>query len=301
MVELSDALKTGTFPTLANGDGNFFIGGSDAGLPGDLAVGELAGGQVTTGAENTFVGDRAGGRATTGSFNTALGHNAFGVGAGVEVTGSNNTAIGCDAMRDVGATAFNNTCVGSNALRQATGAGNTAVGLDALRVQAGANDNTAVGQVAGRNMTGSNNVFIGSKVANDATGGNGSNNTVIGYNAGKALTTGGTNTIVGNGVGATLKTGSGNILIGTSSTVDVASASTGNHLNIGGAIFGDLGTGKNIGIGIATWGTSASRVIAIADGTAPTTSPAGMGQLYVEAGALRYRGSSGTVTTLGVA
>lgn len=32
---------------------------------------------------------------------------------------------------------------------------------------------------------------------------------------------------------------------------------------------------------------------------APSTSPSGMGQLYVEAGALKYRGSSGTVTTLG--
>lgn len=34
---------------------------------------------------------------------------------------------------------------------------------------------------------------------------------------------------------------------------------------------------------------------------APTTSPAGVGQLYVEAGALKYRGSSGTVTTIAAA
>lgn len=54
----------------------------------------------------------------------------------------------------------------------------------------------------------------------------------------------------------------------------------------------------NLGIGTSTFGTSAVGVIGIANGTAPTTSPAGMGQLYVEAGALKYRGSSGTVTTL---
>jgi len=54
----------------------------------------------------------------------------------------------------------------------------------------------------------------------------------------------------------------------------------------------------NLGIGTSTFGTSAAGVIGIANGTAPTTSPAGMGQLYVEAGALKYRGSSGTVTTL---
>jgi hypothetical protein len=54
----------------------------------------------------------------------------------------------------------------------------------------------------------------------------------------------------------------------------------------------------NLGIGTATFGTSAVTVIGIANGTAPSTSPAGMGQLYVEAGALKYRGSSGTVTTI---
>lgn len=54
----------------------------------------------------------------------------------------------------------------------------------------------------------------------------------------------------------------------------------------------------NVGIGTSTFGTSAVTVIGIANGTAPTTSPAGMGQLYVEGGALKYRGSSGTVTTI---
>ena len=57
----------------------------------------------------------------------------------------------------------------------------------------------------------------------------------------------------------------------------------------------------NIGLGVASFGTSAVKVLGIGNGTAPTTSPAGMGQLYVEAGALKYRGSGGTVTTLGVA
>jgi len=54
----------------------------------------------------------------------------------------------------------------------------------------------------------------------------------------------------------------------------------------------------NVGVGATSFGTSAAKVIAIGNGTAPTTSPAGMGQLYVEGGALKYRGSSGTVTTI---
>ena len=59
-----------------------------------------------------------------------------------------------------------------------------------------------------------------------------------------------------------------------------------------------LDTSGNLGIGATSFGTSAAKVIGIANGTAPTTSPAGMGQLYVEGGALKYRGSSGTVTTI---
>jgi hypothetical protein len=59
-----------------------------------------------------------------------------------------------------------------------------------------------------------------------------------------------------------------------------------------------LDSSGNLGLGVTSFGTSAATVIGIANGTAPTTSPAGMGQLYVEGGALKYRGSSGTVTTI---
>jgi hypothetical protein len=62
-----------------------------------------------------------------------------------------------------------------------------------------------------------------------------------------------------------------------------------------------INSAGNIGFNALSWGTSAVGVIGIGNGTAPTTSPAGMGQLYVEAGALKYRGSSGTVTTIAAA
>ncbi len=58
-----------------------------------------------------------------------------------------------------------------------------------------------------------------------------------------------------------------------------------------------LDTLGNLLIGLATAGTTAAKTIQIANGTAPTANVTG-GQLYVEAGALKYRGSSGTVTTL---
>ena len=54
----------------------------------------------------------------------------------------------------------------------------------------------------------------------------------------------------------------------------------------------------NVSFGTAQAGTSATNTLCIPNGTAPTTSPAGGGQLYVEAGALKFRGSGGTVTTV---
>lgn len=54
----------------------------------------------------------------------------------------------------------------------------------------------------------------------------------------------------------------------------------------------------NMGIGVSSFGSSAAKVLGLANATAPTSSPAGMGQLYVEGGALKFRGSSGTVTVL---
>jgi hypothetical protein len=59
--------------------------------------------------------------------------------------------------------------------------------------------------------------------------------------------------------------------------------------------------GGNVGVGVTTFGTSAAKVLGLANATAPSTSPAGMGQLYVESGALKFRGSSGTITTIAAA
>lgn len=55
----------------------------------------------------------------------------------------------------------------------------------------------------------------------------------------------------------------------------------------------------NFGFNTTTQFGSGERVIGIANATTvPTTNPTGGGVLYVEAGALKYRGSSGTVTTI---
>jgi hypothetical protein len=58
-----------------------------------------------------------------------------------------------------------------------------------------------------------------------------------------------------------------------------------------------LDASGNLLVGLTAAGTTAAKTIQIADGTAPTGNVTG-GQLYVESGALKYRGSSGTVTTI---
>lgn len=62
-------------------------------------------------------------------------------------------------------------------------------------------------------------------------------------------------------------------------------------------------TNRNIGINMGNWGFGGGQgVIGIKSCSAPpTSSHASGGILYVESGALKYRGSSGTVTTLGAA
>lgn len=54
----------------------------------------------------------------------------------------------------------------------------------------------------------------------------------------------------------------------------------------------------NLFVGMTAAAASAQKTIHLANATAPTGNPSGGGVLYVENGALKYRGSSGTVTTI---
>jgi hypothetical protein len=64
-------------------------------------------------------------------------------------------------------------------------------------------------------------------------------------------------------------------------------------------VFQRLAAGGNIGIRTTSQFGGGQGVIAIANATvAPAVNPAGGGILYVEDGALKYRGSNGTVTVI---
>ena len=64
-------------------------------------------------------------------------------------------------------------------------------------------------------------------------------------------------------------------------------------------VFQRLGAGGNIGIRTSSQFGAGQGVVAIANATvAPTVNPAGAGILYVQDGALKFRGSNGTVTVI---
>ena len=114
-----------------------------------------------------------------------------------------------------------------------------------------------------------------------------------------------TRTIIAGQTGATYSYigigGNQNLIYTSGGRLDIAADGQSLFLRTGTANYLNLDTSGNVGVGVSTFGTSAAKVIGLANATAPSTSPAGMGQLYVESGALKFRGSSGTITTIAAA
>jgi hypothetical protein len=88
-------------------------------------------------------------------------------------------------------------------------------------------------------------------------------------------------------------------------TISDLSNAVHNHTNdAGGGILSasclsDPLTATNLGIGTADQFGDGVKVIGIANaGTVPSSNPTSGGVLYVEAGALKYRGSNGTITVI---
>lgn len=148
---------------------------------------------------------------TTGFLNTAIGRDAL----AYNTTGYRNTATG-NAVLISNTTGYDNTAIGNYALTSNdTGIKNVTVGLDAANRNETGNNNVAIGSSAlALNSAGSQNVAIGSTSLHDfdITSGNG-NNTVLGYNTGRGITTGTNNTILGANVVGLVGGLSNNIII----------------------------------------------------------------------------------------
>jgi hypothetical protein len=156
--------------------------------------------------------------------------------------------------------------------------------------------------VGQRNDGTSNFRFYSYTTASDVVSINSSGNLLVGTttNSASAKITAAINTTTANTVFIGLQndsSGANDWAITMPSTNDLAIRNVSNSYN---AIhIQNQGGNADIGINGLSVGGGAGVVFVANATTMPTTNPTGGGILYVEAGALKYRGSSGTVTTLG--
>ena len=175
-------------------DSSLYIGPTASGMSQtdtasyNIGVGVTALDAVTTGDHNTVIGYDAGTALTTGSDNTIIGFDAGKttvVGLGLVIIGSGAGAAAMTAAAD-----------GTIAIGQGAGAaitvgeGNVAIGKFALNLNVDGDKNTAVGYQALQSM--------------EPTLASTGNNTSIGYNSGKSITTGLNNTLLGSEAGRIL-------------------------------------------------------------------------------------------------
>ncbi len=205
---------------------------------------------VNTGTNNTAVGKNALTDNTTASNNTAVGSQALANNA----TGGQNTAVGSQAL-NINLSTSNNTAVGFRALNVTVSSDNTAVGSEALLFNGLGADNTALGSDALRvNVLGSENTAVGSGAlyTNAAAG-----NTAMGYTALYANTTGIYNVAVGTEALQDNTTGGDNTAVGAfalwNNTVGVNNTAVGfQAIGVNSTVTGDYNTavGYQAGIGI---------------------------------------------------
>jgi len=168
--------------------------------------------------------------ATGGHSNSAFGWNTI---AGGITSGGNNAAFGYNCLTSLNGSGKDNACFGSGSGQScAQTIGNSFFGKSSGTAVTNGQYNFGGGYWAGStNKLGSNNVNIGSNSGRGGVGDH-SNNTFLGAETARSVTT-----------------GSDNIIIGYNQ--DLPTATTSDHLNIGGVVYGNLSTSL-IGIGEAT-------------------------------------------------
>ncbi len=276
----------------------------------NIAVGKDAHAMVTSGDDNAAIGSNAQSSLTTGFKNVAVGSNA----QSSLTVGNDNTAVGKDSQKAL-TTGYSNVAVGNGAQQAlTTGTGNTVVGRNAQGALTSGSDNVAVGQNAQIALTtGFNNVGIGRGVQKALT--TGYSNTAIGFNAQSSITGAASNVAIGQDAQVSLTSGTGNVAIGRhAGNTDGTTASSGSLSNTTTLGYRAQATVSNVCvIGAATiaerqtlclgnynaLGSDVLGGFALTNAlTVPTVNPTGGGIMYAEAGALKWRGSSGTVTTI---
>lgn len=229
----------------------------------------------TYGTNNLFLGQGSGNFTVTGDRNVSLGGGSL----TFLTNGTTNIALGYQSLYSM-----------------ISGSSNMSIGTQALYLNQYGSNNTAVGHAALFLAQGSNCVGIGTTALQNTQGGG---NVGIGVLAGFSHSSGDSNMFLG-GFNYGVANGSYNTFIGNNIPTQ---ADCSNNIVLAdgqGNIRLRVDASANFGVNMTSFG-GGSKVIGIANATAPSSNPSGGGILYVESGALKYRGSSGTVTTIAVA
>lgn len=242
-----------------------------------VTLGEHTLTNATAPTNGVFAGVSAGFYLGTTNFDTAIGFQAMqGLLANIG-TGNvgSNTAVGTNALENIGLTASNNTAVGAGSLSSATynASLNTAVGNNAGQSVTSGGGSIFIGNGAGTNYTtGAQGIFIGGNTALAAASGAngvicigqgavcGTSDTIVGYFAAAATNAiNSQNTAVGNFVMFTT-TGNHNTAMGFTAGQDITAGS--NNLVLGYAVESNVSlTGNNnvfIGTSISCVGSGAA-------------------------------------------
>ena len=203
----------------------------------NLHVGNYSGAGTTTGDDNVYIGYESGYHNKTGSWNFFLGTRS-----GMKATGNDNVFIGSDSGYSQ-TTAGGNIFIGSSAgYNNVDGFQDVFIGYNSGYRNNNGAYNTYVGYQSGYyNVYGHRNSVFGHEAAIGSTDGDMGDNSVFGYQAGKSLSSGDYNVLMGSLAGDGLTSGGGNIIIGYNQ--DAPSATTSNHINIGGVYYGDTSAG----------------------------------------------------------
>jgi hypothetical protein len=218
---------------------------------------------------NVFLGKDAG-NFTTGSTATSTWYSSKLVGIGNQALQANVLGYECVA-------------VGNQALMSnLDGQRNMAVGTGASQYSTAGSSNMALGRYAlHNNVLGSYNTIVGSNAALGVFGTSIYYNTIVGFEAGKLLTTNGyRNIFMGYKAADNVTSGARNIIIGFD--LDALAAAGNYQLNIGSLIFGDLGATKKLGVNTSTLNETLNVGGAIRLGTTALTN----------AGAIRWNGTN---------
>lgn len=161
---------------------------------------------------------------------------------------------------------------------------------------------TATSTFLGTNV-GSNdsrNTFIGAEAGGSA----GDDSVCIGYNAGNVLNAGTQNTLIGSQAGATVSTGDGCVCIGYFSggtfttQTNLLSIANGSTKSLIGGEFNNNNVGLCLTGNVGSY-ASGQGVVFIQDrAAAPSGNPTGGSLLFSESGVLKYLGTSGSALTI---